>query len=305
MSDDIKITTISKVLDRSEFTDQDAVKKVRGKVTKFYPVNKGEDFEYQNGEFKGEDGGEIRICFSKCTQPDSIKNKTITLTSVKSDQHGWTGIKVLDRKYEKDGEQKVRRELRISPTAKIEIEGGGSSESSGGGGSGRSTNSGGGGGSSQPKFDGHPRLFLEDMIALHFDVSTLVNEKYGEPRPEFIATIFIEAAKNGLAFNYKERASKPAPVKYPPAPTDPHEWKECVMPWGKDGVIGRKLSALEPEKIKEIHIYMDSKKMNTPLAECVYQAARDLKLFEAEEKDKEQQAADDAALDAAPDDIPF
>src|SRR5689334_24338524 len=99
--DEIKITPIKMAADRSEFTDGDAVKKVRGKITALYPVRKGEDYEYQNGDFVGEDGGKIRICFSKCTQSDSIKNKTITITAHRG-KDGWTGCKIIDKEYEKD-----------------------------------------------------------------------------------------------------------------------------------------------------------------------------------------------------------
>lgn len=303
MSDDIKITPIKSVIDKSEFTDGDTVKKVRGKITALYEVRRGDDYEYQNGDFVGEDGGKVRICFSKCSQSSSVKNKTITITAHKG-KDGWTGIKVIDKEYEKDGEKKSQRELRITPTANIEIEGGGSSggESSGGG----QSKSSGGGGQSQPRNEAHPSLVIEDTIMLHFDVKRKLKELYGESfREEDVATVFIALDKQGQTINYKERAAKPIPVKYPPAPKDPNDWKECVMPWGKEGVIGRKLSAIEPDKIKAIHAYFEEKGLNTDLAECVYQAARDLKLFEEENKAKEQQAADDAALDAAPDDIPF
>lgn len=306
MSEELKVTSIKKILDRDEFSDGDNVKKIKGKITAMYPVRKGGDgdsgYEYQNCEFEGEDGGKIRICFSKCTQPTSAKGQKVTIHSIKNDQRGWLGIQVKDGEH--DG--KKTRELRIVPSAVLEYSGQASTGS--GGGSGGSS---GGGEKSQPaqsKRDDsvHPIVILKDLIGLHAKIVDLVNESYGESaKPEYIATLFIEAAKNGLAFNFLERVSKPVPIKYPPAPKDYSLWKECVMPWGKEGVIGKKLSELPEDKLREIHIYFDEKGINTDLAECVYQAARDLGLFKKEEEQQQQQAADDAALDAAPDDIPF
>ena len=320
MSDEIKITPIKKILDTSEFTDGDIVKKVRGKITKLYEVKKGGDYEYQNGEFVGEDGGTIRICFSKCSQPESAKNKMVTIVGHKSEQHGWTGIKVYDKEYDKDGQKKIRRELRVSATATLTYDGGapsGNAPSNSGGsqktGQNQSSGSGGGNSSRNVNNDIHPKIILGDLIALHADIVALVNETYGveNAKPEFIATIFIEAGKQGLAFNYKDRASKPVPVKYPPAPSDPSEWKECVMPWGET-TKGKKLSEITDETLKKIHKYFDDKADNSALAECVYQAARDRDIFKAEREEaarlaakEASQQADDAALDAEPDDIPF
>jgi hypothetical protein len=75
------------------------------------------------------------------------------------------------------------------------------------------------------------------------------------------------------------------------------------MPWGEK-TAGKKLSEIDNETLKVVHKYFDDKKLNTDLAECVYQAARDLNLFPPTEEEK-QQEADDRALDAAPSDIPF
>lgn len=305
MSEELKVTSIKRLLDKDDFTNGDNVKRIKGKITALYNANKGDDYEYQNGEFTGEDGSKIRICFSKCSQPSSAKNKTVMISSVSNDQQGWLGIKVLDKEH--DG--KKQRELRIVPSAIVEYIGGpngSSSDSPKDKTTGEKTE-----GRPAPERKGsqdHPRPLLEDMVELHFDVATLVAKRYGKESFEvvapFIATVFIEAAKNGLAYDYKNRASKPVPVKYPPAPKDYSLWKECVMPWGKEGVIGKKLSELSEDKLREIHIYFDEKGINTDLAECVYQAARDLNLFKQKEK-AEQEAADNAALDAAPDDIPF
>lgn len=149
----------------------------------------------------------------------------------------------------------------------------------------------------------HPRPILEDLVALHREIYGIVNDTYKaeieaktvDPQA-FIATIFIEAAKQGCVLDYRERAKKPVVKQYPPAPKDPAQWKEAFIPSGD--AAGKKLSEVPKEYVKKLFDFFNERGDNTPFANCVYRAAEDLGLVN-------RTPAPDPDLDAAPDDIPF
>lgn len=297
---------------KADKEDADNVKCIKGTITKLFDAKKGQgdsgDWEYQNGEFKDENGDSIKICFSKCSQPKGARGRPVVITSIKSEQHGWLGIKVEDKSYEKDGEPVKERTLKITPSAEIVFKGEAPSEtgSGGGGGGGKpsSNTGGGGGGQSRPaqNLTLHPQVVLEDMIFLHSKVTDLVTQLYGgeggKP-PEFIqatvGTIFIEAAKCGLTHDFKARIAKPIPKTYPPAPNDPKDWDACIIPKGE--YEGKTLKDLPDDKLKEL--FAAVKESSTAFAKCVREAAAVRKVF------KEEPKATDPDLDPPEDDIPF
>lgn len=292
------------ILDKSEVADGDIIRCIRGKITGLYKANKGEGqsgpYEYQNGEMTDEAGTKIKVSFSNNTQPESAKGKTVTITSSKSEQHGWQGIKVVDSEYEskKTKETVKERVLRITATAKIEFDGGAPAE----GPKDRATTSGGTSGPTRPS-GVHPLIILKDIIALHAKVVDLVTENYGEAmKPEYIATVFIEACRQGCQHDAAKELSKPIQKTYPPAPKDPAKWRECIVPKGANE--GKTLEEVSDEDLMKLHEYYDNhdtpKVANGAFAECVYQAARDRKLQGAKPQAPEQ--TDD---EPAEDDIPF
>lgn len=308
----MKLSTVQELLDPDCFADKSVVMNVRGKITKLWGVKSGTNqngpWELQNGEFTDETGS-IPICFSSCTQPTTARGKVVTLSCVKSDKHGWKGVTIDDREYEKGGQMVQTRELKVTAMANVDYGDGGSQRAAQTSKSPAKT----GGSAQQPTQQSqsrsigvHPKLVLQDLIALHYDVALLVNEKYGdEAKPEYIATIFIEASREGLPLDYIKRAAAVIKKTYPPAPKDPNKWKVCVMPWGK--IEGKTLEEVTDEELKTAFDYFEKKEDNSDLAECVYQAALDRGVVQPPEPPPQEEVPGDTdgSLDAAPSDIPF
>jgi hypothetical protein len=244
----------------------------------------------------------MKVSFSSNTQPESAKGRMVTITSSKSEQHGWQGIKVVDSEYQskKTNETVKERVLRITATAKVEFDGGAPAQT----GSDPRPQGGGSSGPTQPaRPSKHPLLMLQDIIALHGRVVDLVNEIYKEQaKTEYYATVFIEACRQGLQWDAVKELSKPIVKTYPPAPKDPNQWKECIIPKGSNE--GKTLAEISDEDLMKLHTYYDNhdtpKVANGPFAECVYQAARDRKLEGAKPIPPET-----TGDEPAEDDIPF
>lgn len=316
-----KTATIKELLNPDEYADKSVVMRVTGKLTKLFKPKTGSnnngDWSLQNGEIQ-DSTGSMSICFSNNEQLMTARNKVITIEAVQSKQHGWTGLKVEDREYP---EGTWIRELKATSTANISFDGG-SQQQQQTNQSGQKTS-----GYGKPKqqeqqtqqpanrqVNLHPKQILADLIALHYDVAGLVNEIYNPEGTKkgdetdvapFIATVFIEAAKNGLGMDYVKRAAAPIKKAYPPAPKDPAKWKDCVIPWGK--VEGKTIAEISDDELKVMFDYFDGKKDNSPLAECVYKAALDRGVIAPpEEQPPDDVTGDtDGSLTAAPDDIPF
>lgn len=279
-----KPVPFKKILDKDEYSDSDNVKCIQGTITALYKVRSGEGqsghYEFQNADMKDAAGDTIKVCFSNQTQPESAKGKLVTISSYKHDTHGWLGIKVVDEEFTaKSGPKKdqliKQRTLKFSSTAKIEYEGGAPTV-------GQSAGNPGSGGGGQHQSTEHPATVLNDLMCMHCAITVLVNENYHEETtPEFrqaaVATLFIEGCRQGIQYNFKDRAGKPIQKKYPPTPKDPTKWKECVLSAGSNE--GKTLGEISNEDIKKLFDYYDAKGSNTDLAECVYQAARDLELI--------------------------
>lgn len=308
-----KPVSVEKLLDPDTFADQASVMCISGTLTKLFKANKGDEYEYQNGEFK-DSTGKIKIVFSKCTQPQGSRNQKVTITSQKTN-HGWQGVRVEDREYEKDGETKHERQLKITPSAEIEY----GSNGSGGGDNGgddepqntsRKSSGGNGGSTGHPAKERstpavHPLVAIKDMLKLHTTLTALVSETYGkdidkDAKQAAVATLFIECAKMGLIWDFEKKAGAPIQKAHSPAPKDPKKWKQAVIPAGANE--GKTLEEVSDEDLMKYHEYYDKKGDNSALAECIYQAAADRKLLPDPEPENE---GNDAGDDTPRDDIPF
>lgn len=302
---------VKDILDPRLYRDQMVVMGIKGRITAIYKETSGEGthshYTYQNAELQGEDGGKIKIKFSSCSQPLSAKGKVVQISSYKHDSHGWLGIKVKDEEYDgKKGHVKERL-LQVSSTAEIQYEGGDPApDKSGQQQSGGST----GGGYQPPQNDRHPILVLKDISLLHGKVVDIVNETYPGETPDQVefrktatATIFIEAARQGIVHNFEKRIAAPVPAEYPPAPTDPTRWKECVIPKGE--YAGKTLDELPDERLLELNDALSAKESNSDFAECVYQAASDRNVLPPPPPPPQRQQQPPSKPDVPEDDIPF
>lgn len=113
------------------------------------------------------------------------------------------------------------------------------------------------------------------------------------------ATVFVDVAKSGTAANWNPKLK---PRQFPMPPSDPHEWAECYIENEKSSLHGKKLSEISDDDLRKLHAYYDEKQANHPLAECVYQAAQDRKVFKQVEQ---KPVADDQPEQPEQDDIPF
>lgn len=290
-------TPVSKLLDKDETPDGSIIMEVQGKITKLFNAKKGTnangEWEIQNGEFTDFAGDTIPLTLSNCSQPLTARGKTVTIRSVKTKSFGWQGVKIEDRSWiDKDTQEPhEQRSLKLTGTAEVDFGVAGGSYQKQQPNNQQTTQK---NVATQPNKPApqqaatpapqHPKVVLSDLIALHGDIRTLVNEKYAPKEGEtpidtsgFIPTIFIEACKNGLVHNYAERAAKPVPKRYPPAPTDPMKWKECIISSGANE--GKTLAEISADDLKKMFAYYEEKGANTAIAECVYQAARDRNLF--------------------------
>lgn len=308
MSDQPKPIPFKRILNPDEFSDGDIVKCVHCKIKKlFSKIRKGGDgdrkYEFQDGVVVDEDGTEMSICFSKNTQPQSAEGKWVTIRSKKTEAHGTQGVKFEINEWEDNGETKRKKLLKVTGSAEIEYVGGGGGAASSSGGSSSTQQQSSGQHSPGPaKSNAHPKDVLRDMLDCHHTIALLVNEKYGDgASPEFkqgaVNTLFIESAKSGLIPDFAKRYSKKV---YPAPPKDPANWKECVMSSGQ--YEGKTLAEIPDDDLLKYFEYYDKKEDNSPLAECIYQAARDRNILPKPEPPKGQ----DPDLDPpAEDDIPF
>lgn len=295
-----KVTTVVQLLDRDEYANGQTVMCVKGKLTGIFEKKSGENangpWELQNGELT-DSTGKIPVSFSGNSQPTSAKNRSVTISAIQSEKHGWIGVKIEDREYEKDGKTVRVRQLKVTSTGLVEYEGGTPQESSS-----KPQQSNTSPATTTPRATRHPSLFLKDAIKLHFDITILVNEAYGEKaNKETVASLFIEACRNGYVHNYTEESDKPIKKAYPPAPLNPKEWAKCVITAGVNE--GKTLQDVTDEDLKKYFDFYDKKQDNSPLAECVYQAAKDRGLLPPPPPPVKTE--EDAALDIGPDEIPF
>jgi hypothetical protein len=297
-------TPIADLLDENTFADKMTVMCVEGTLKSLFKETKGNGrdgpYTFQNAILEDETG-EIKVSFCNCTQPNSARGQFVRLSCYKSPQHGWTGLKIEDREYtNQQGDLVQERQLKATGTCEIEYPNGQSQPQGGGQRTQqnnrppqrqqnnqqrpparepqRPTNMAPQNNNNKSASLPHPRLILEDLAALHKDVFNIVNDTYKQEiiagtveAQALVSTIFIEAAKQGCVLDYKARAAKELKKTYPPVPTDPKKWKECVLSSGENA--GKTLEQVPEAYLKKLFDFYDSKQDNSSLAECVYAAA--------------------------------
>lgn len=313
---EIKPTSIKNLKDESIFADGQIVGCVAGTITSLFEAKSSDTWEYQNGTLKGDDGEEIKICFSKCTQPKTVKGKKVTFKSTKTENFGLQGVKVEDSEYEskkgdKKGQMIRERLLKITPSCEITFgDGGGETKSTGNAPgpktTGATSSSSGGDWNDHPRFTGpnvHPKQALNDILFLQRYCRIIAKDTYKDDKldPELMehlsTSLFIESCKNGLHKNYMKRMSASEPVEIKPAPTNPKDWAQCQIPKGE--LAGTTLKDLSDERLLVLYRALQEKKSTTDFANCVYQATQDRQLVKPAAPDP------GTAPDDENDDIPF
>lgn len=286
---------------KEDYEDKQIVMTIAGKITALYDIRKGDTYEYQPGKMKDDAGTEMDICFSKATQPLTAKGKHVVIKSIKSDKHGWLGIKVEDQTFTKDDETVTKRLLKITASAEIVYDG----EAAQSSGKSKPT---GEGKQQQQKTDGHPIVILDDLLALHRKCYEVVQAKYSnanlphEAQQPFVSTLFIEMCRQNQQHNFIERAAKPLPPKITPAPEDPKQWRDCMIPSGS--MVGKTLKDLDAEGLTKFYDALKDKE--TKFANCVKSAYEETGLLKARQDAEAKATGENQALKPEDvDDIPF
>lgn len=306
----------------NEYRDGQSIYIVEGTLTKLYPPKNTNFGELQNGEIKDEHGDALKITFADCSQDNrTARNQFIRVESVEG-QHGWTGVKVKD-------DEQYGRSIWVTQSASVTFPNGGNRRPQGNERprESRREPQGGQGGQRGQRTQGPPPRqqgrqpdreqrgeqrgergesrrpenqweSVDRIVDCYKFVRSLVNEKMGEDfREEQAATVFIEVAKAGVVALWSPNAKKPN--RYPPAPSDPTKWADCVVPSGN--YEGKTLADVTDEDLVKMFDYYDKKGANTPFAECVYKATEDRKLFKQEPSNTGTREEEPDAED----DIPF
>jgi len=248
----------------------DIIKKVTGKITKLYKsrnVNtKYGEKNFQDGEIEI-DGNAYKITFCNNEQKDSVKNRTVTLSSTRGKQ-GLNGVTFAEEKYEnKEGKQVCNQVIKVSASAKVEYDGVSEEPP-------RVT--------STPKVivTDNPEQALDEIVELHQYIDSLVRMAYlgkitdEETLRSYVSSVFIEANRKGIHYSSKvEAPKKEEPVK---DETDPNDWGSVIVPSGSHK--GKKLAEIGKPALTKLYEYYLEKGFTTPFAKCVEKAAEDLNL---------------------------
>jgi hypothetical protein len=262
---------------------KDIIKKVTGKITKLFPERKF-DGSYgptsvQNGEIEV-DGQAYKIAFWKCTQPESAKGRTITLSSTRGKQ-GLGGVTFEKESYEKEGKKIENLLIKVTASGKIEYDGATEEPVRVAA-------------SATPKsiVTDNPEKALDEIVETHLYIDSLVRMAYlGKVTDEetlraYVSSVFIEANRKGISIGKPE--PKPEPKAEEPAELNPKLWAEVIVPSGSHA--GKKLGGIGKPELTKLYQYYLAKGFNTPFSKCVEQAAEDFHLdapiIEEEEADE-------------------
>jgi hypothetical protein len=248
---------------------KDIIKKVTGKITKLFPEKKF-DGQYgptsvQNGEIEV-DGQTYKLAFWKCTQPESAKGRTVTLSSTRGKQ-GLNGLTFEEESYEKEGKKIKNFLIRVSASAKIEYDGVSEEPA-------RVT--------STPKVivTDNPEKALDEIVEMHLYIDCLVRMAYlgkitdEETLRSYVSSVFIEANRKGIHYSSKVEAPKKEEPKA--EELDPADWASVIVPSGSQK--GKKLAEIGKPALTKLYEYYLEKGFTTPFAKCVEKAAEDLNL---------------------------
>jgi len=244
---------------------KDIIKKVTGKITKLFPEKKFEGnygpTSVQNGEIEV-DGQAYKIAFWKCTQPESAKGRTVTLSSTRGKQ-GLGGVVLEKESYEKEGKKIENLLIKVSASANIEFNGV----------------------SEEPVrvaptqhskviVTDNPEEALDQIVETHLYINSLVRMAYSKVTDEetlraYVSSVFIEANRKGISISRSE-------PKVEEPKLDPKEWASVIVPSGshKD----KKLAEIGKPALTKLYQYYLDKGFITPFSKCVEQAAQDLNL---------------------------
>jgi hypothetical protein len=243
---------------------KDVIKRVTGKITKLWEAR---TFNGKKGEFtiqKGEieiDGKTYGLAFWNTTQPESLKGKVVTLSSVRS-KHGLSGVTLDHDSYDGKNGHVEQDVIRVTASGKIEIEGQQSEEPV------RVTRE------TRPTEIGDPKKAIDSIVEMHLYIDGLVRHAYAsrtsdeETLRSYVASVFIEANRKGISY---------AVASEPPKPVcDPKDWGAAIVPSGS--MKGKTLGSVGKPALTKLYQHYLEKGFDCPFSKCVEQAGIDLNL---------------------------
>jgi hypothetical protein len=259
----------------------DIIKKVTGKITKLYKsrnVNtKYGEKNFQDGEIEI-DGNAYKITFCNNEQKDSVRNRTVTLSSTRGKQ-GLNGVTFAEEKYEnKEGKRVCNQVIKVSASAKVEYDGVSEEPPRV---------------ASTPKtiVTDNPEKALDEIVELHQYIDSLVRMAYlgkitdEETLRSYASSVFIEANRKGIHYSTKAEAPKKEEAVEVKEELDPDDWSSAIVPSGSQK--GKKLAEIGKPALRKLYEYYLEKGFTTPFAKCVEQAAEDLNLDPVVEKEED------------------
>lgn len=250
----------------------DIIKKVTGKITKLYKsrnVNtKYGEKNFQDGEIEI-DGNAYKITFCNNEQKDSVRNRTVTLSSTRGKQ-GLNGVTFAEEKYEnKEGKQVCNQVIKVSASAKVQYDGVSEEPP-------RVT--------STPKsiVTDNPEQELDKIVELHQYIDSLVRMAYlgkitdEETLCSYVSSVFIEANRKGIHYSTKVEAPKKEEAVEVKEELNPDDWGSAIVPSGSQK--GKKLAEIGKPALTKLYEYYLEKGFTTSFAKCVEKAAEDLNL---------------------------
>jgi hypothetical protein len=248
----------------------DIIKKVTGKITKLYKARnvntKYGEKNFQDGEIEI-DGNAYKITFCNNEQKDSVRNRTVTLSSTRGKQ-GLNGVTFAEEKYEnKEGKQIHNQVIKVSASAKVEYDGVSEEPVRVAA-------------SATPKtiVTDNPEQALDQIVETHLYIDSLVRMAYlGKVTDEetlraYVSSVFIEANRKGISIGKSEpKVEEPKTEEL-----NPKLWAEVIVPSGSNA--GKKLGEIGKPALTKLYQYYLGKGFTTPFAKCIEQAAEDFHL---------------------------
>ena len=250
---------------------KDIIPKVTGKITKLWEPKEKEGnygkYTIQSGEIEIE-GNLYGLTFWDCPQNAEImKGKMVTISSRKG-KMGLGGVELDHESYTtKNGDKVDRDSIRVKKTAKVELAG---SEQTAEEPTTRETRP----VQSSPVQSGDPKKAIDSIVEMHLYVDALVRHAYAsrvkdeETLRSYVASVFIEANRKGIAFTGQVEAPKPV--------CDPKDWGAAIVPSGS--MKGKTLGSVGKPALTKLYQHYLEKGFDCPFSKCVEQAGIDLNL---------------------------